>query len=524
MIKAQTADRNSPMLGQLLGGRYQVLKNLSGGSFGQTYLAADVHRPDRPQCVVKHLKPAKRDPDFLVKARLLFQREAATLEQVGSYPQIPRLLAYFEEQQEFYLVQEFIPGEVLRMELPVGCHWSEARVVQLLTEVLTILDFIHNQGVIHRDLKPENLIRRQQDQKLVLIDFGAVKQIQAALGNGSLSHLQVGGTIAIGTPGYIPPEQAQGRPVPNSDIYALGMIAIQALTGQNPTQLPHTDQGEVSWQAQEDVSSKLQQILNRMVRYHFQSRYQSAPEVLQALQQPAAPAGWLGRVGRVLRSPLQDLLSQADDPVVVAPLAVSQATAPTDISLGGAAMPAPPQTIPDAGISLASRRVFISSLSQGEELELAQQFYEALLAAGHQPFMAAQSIQSGEGWAQRIGHALKVCDYFLLLLSPESARSEMVLEEVRTVKQVQPSPAQSAPVILPIRVNFAMDQPLNYELRGHLHRLQQRFWRSPADTPGLIQDVLTVVQSPPSGSAAGSAATPHHGLVPNGSTRPPQRG
>ena len=513
MIKAHVADRESSMLGQLLGGRYQVLKTLSGGSFGQTYLAADMHRPDKPQCVVKHLKPAKRDPEFLVKARLLFQREAATLEQLGSYPQIPRLLAYFEEQQEFYLVQEFIPGDVLRMELLPGCHWSEDRVVQLLTEVLHILEFIHSHGVIHRDIKPENLIRRQQDQMLVLIDFGAVKQIQAALDDAAVRHPQMEGTIAIGTPGYIPPEQAQGRPLANSDIYALGMVAIQALTGKNPTQLPHNAQGEVSWQSEVELSPKLRQILFRMVRYHFQNRYQSAREVLQELQQPEVPDGWFQRMGRVLRSPFQDRDAAIVAPAAARPAAISPVQPPPP-SLGSEVFPAPPQTIPDAQGSTISRRIFISSLSFDPELELAQRFYDALLAAGHQPFMAAQSIQLGEGWAQRIGQALRICDYFVLLLSPESALSEMVLEELRTLKQFHPTQSQKSPVILPIRVNFDMDQPLNYELRGYLHRLQQRFWRSPQDTPELVRDILAVVQSQSTGTAATGPATPTTGSFP----------
>ncbi len=509
------------MLGQLLGGRYQVLKTLSGGSFGQTYLASDMHRPDRPQCVVKHLKPAKQDADFLVKARLLFQREAATLEQLGSHPQIPRLLAYFEEQEEFYLVQEFIQGAVLRTELSSMTPWSEDRVVQLLTEVLSILEFIHGRGVIHRDIKPENLIRRQQDQKLVLIDFGAVKQVQSALGATPFTP-GMGGTIAIGTPGYIPPEQAQGRPRLNSDLYALGMVAIQALSGKTPNQLPHNTQGEICWQSEVEISVKLQRILSQMVRYHFQNRYQSATEVMQALQQTDSSSGWLQRVGQVLRwsktdlrpSPVPDFGSQESSSLKARygadPKMIEFAASPP----GPAVISAPPQTIPDAEAVTASRRVFISSLSHGPELELAQQCYDALLAVGHQPFMAAQSIQLGEGWAQRIGQALKVCDYFLLFLSSESAHSEMVLEEVRTVKQLQQVHPRHQPVILPIRVNFAMDQPLNYELRGHLRRLQQRFWRSPTDTPALIQEILAVVRSQLPGSSVGSSSSPTTGSFP----------
>lgn len=93
------------MISQLLAGHYKVLQILGAGGFGQTYVAEDTHRPGNPKCVVKHLKPASSAPQVLETARKLFQKEAETLERLGShYNQIPRLLAYFEENQEFYNV------------------------------------------------------------------------------------------------------------------------------------------------------------------------------------------------------------------------------------------------------------------------------------------------------------------------------------------------------------------------------------------------------------------------------------
>ena len=506
------------MLGELLGGRYQVLKTLGGGSFGQTYLAADRHRPDQPQCVVKHLKPARRDPSFLPKARSLFQREAATLEKLGSHDQIPRLLAYFEQDQEFYLVQEFIPGEVLRSELPPGCHWPEAKVVELLTQILTVLEFIHGFGVIHRDVKPENLIRRQPDTQFVLIDFGAVKQVQAAFEEDSLTP----NTIAIGTPGYMAPEQAQGRPRPSSDLYALGIIALQALTGQNPSQFSQNNQGEIRWNS-EGTSADLEVILQQMVRYHFQDRYQSATEVLQALQDLKPSSSWLQRMGQVLRSPVQEFWPQdasSQSPTIRStPSATSEASAQPWL----AAAPEAPSSLgyevtlasdEIAPLSSRSIHVFISALSLDGGLELAQQFYEAFTAAGHHPFLATPQTQPGAGWAQRVDSALKAADYFLLLLSPESARSEVVLEEVRTVRQLHQVRPDGRPIILPIRVNFPMERPLNYELRGYLQRLQQRFWRSSADTADLVQDILAVLNASSSAALEVEPATPTTGSLP----------
>jgi serine/threonine-protein kinase len=186
---------------------------------------------------------------------------------LGDHPQIPRLLAYFDENQEFFLVQEYIDGHTLSEELIPGQPWSEDQVLQMLLEILGILEFVHQQGVIHRDIKPDNIIRRASDHKLVLVDFGAVKQVRSSLAtvNG-----QSTATVAIGTPGYMPTEQSQGRPRPNSDIYSLGIIAIQALTGISITQLqedPHT--GELLWQNLTPVKYRLALILSKMVRYYF---------------------------------------------------------------------------------------------------------------------------------------------------------------------------------------------------------------------------------------------------------------
>ena len=270
------------MLNQLLGGHYLVLQTLGKGGFAKTYIAKDLHRPGHPKCAVKYLRPASNDPTFLLIARRLFNKEAEILEKLGRNDQIPRLLAYFEENRQFYLVQEFIEGHTLGTELPRGHCWTENKVIQMLEDVLQILEFVHSYGVIHRDIKPNNLIRRQKDGRLVLIDFGAVKQVR----NPSItSHEPLSRkTISIGTQGYIPTEQEQGEPRLNSDIYALGTIGIQALTGIHPLQLQKDTDDEIIWQNQAEVSDKLAAILSKMVRYDFKKRHQSATEILEELK------------------------------------------------------------------------------------------------------------------------------------------------------------------------------------------------------------------------------------------------
>lgn len=270
------------MIGQLLDRRYKIIQALSVGGFGHTYIAEDLRIPGHPKCVVKHLKPASHNPKLLATAERLFWSEAESLAQLGTHDQIPRILAFFEENQEFFLVQELVEGHPLTEELIPEKKLSESYVIDLLKDVLPILEFIHQQEVIHRDIKPANIIRRKQDSKLVLIDFGAVKQVRTFA--NSIQDRRA--TVSIGTPGYMSTEQGRGKPRANSDIYGLGMIAIQALTGLEPCDLEEDSQtGEILWQNHASVSPGLAEVLTKMVRYHFKDRYQSAEEVLEALQQ-----------------------------------------------------------------------------------------------------------------------------------------------------------------------------------------------------------------------------------------------
>ena len=270
------------MLGQTLRGRYQIIRLLGSGGFGETYLALDRDLPSNPQCVVKQLKSKNIDPSVFQTARRLFETEAQVLYRLGKHDRIPQLLAHFEEDQEFYLVQEFIEGEEFSHELIANQLMNEAEVIAFLEDILQTLAFVHQQNVIHRDIKPSNLIRRQEDGKFVLIDFGAVKDISTLVGT---QEGQTAGTVLIGSSGYMPNEQLGGKPRFSSDIYALGMTAIQALTGVSPDELAEDPQTrEISWHEYVPVGKQLAAILDKMVRSHFRDRYQSANEVLADLQ------------------------------------------------------------------------------------------------------------------------------------------------------------------------------------------------------------------------------------------------
>ncbi len=272
-------------LGLVLRKRYRIVKPLGKGGFGATFLAHDLSLPGSPKCVVKQLRPSTRAPKVLDMAQKLFKREAKTLGKIGDHPQIPRLLDYFSGKQQFYLVQEYVEGCNLREDIRASGPYNEEKIRTFLREILPILDYIHTQEVIHRDIKPANILRRTQDNRLVLIDFGAVKdevQQMTMFGTGETAFTN----FAIGTAGFAPPEQMALRPVYSSDIYAVAMTCVYLMTGKSPNALEHDPvTGEVQWRSLVSVSDSLAAILRKMLEMSVYQRYHSAEEVLSALDQ-----------------------------------------------------------------------------------------------------------------------------------------------------------------------------------------------------------------------------------------------
>ncbi len=267
----------------LMNGRYRVLQGLGQGGFGATYLARDEQLPGQPNCVLKQLRPSTNAIHVIQMARDLFQREAQTLGRIGSHSQIPRLLDYFEANEEFFLVQEYVSGATLQQEVKRNGPFSEAGVKQFLSEILPVLDYVHKNNVIHRDIKPANLIRRAHDRKLVLIDFGAVKNHVASLVE-TASEQTAFTAYAIGTPGFAPPEQMAMRPVFSSDIYALGVTCVYLLAGKSPKDLSYdTSTGELMWRRNVHVSDHFAGVLEKMLEVSVRHRYSDASEVLAAL-------------------------------------------------------------------------------------------------------------------------------------------------------------------------------------------------------------------------------------------------
>ncbi|MEH2312214.1 MAG: protein kinase [Nostoc sp.] len=272
----------------LLNNRYRVIQVIGAGGFGETFLAEDVHMPSRRRCLIKQLKPiTNNDPQTYQLIQQRFEREAATLEYLGeSSDQIPKLYAYFSENGQFYLVQEWIHGQTLTKIVEAKGFESETAVRQILLSLLSVLDYVHSKGIIHRDIKPDNIILRSVDSKPVLIDFGAVKETIRSVVNSPGHPTR---SLVIGTPGYMPSEQAVGRPVYATDIYSLGLTAIYLLTGKHPQELlTDLKTGEILWQQYApNVSSELAAVLNQAIKPHPGDRYSTASKMLHALQSGA---------------------------------------------------------------------------------------------------------------------------------------------------------------------------------------------------------------------------------------------
>ncbi len=267
----------------LLNNRYRIIRTLGSGGFGETFLAEDTQIPSARRCVIKQLRLIQHNPQTYQLVQQRFAREAAILEELGDgNSQIPTLYAYFDEGQLFYLAQEYIQGQTLSQVVANRGCLSESRVREILISLLNVLDYVHSKGIVHRDIKPENIIIRSSDNQPVLIDFGAVRETVATQVN---SQGNVTSSIVIGTPGFMPMEQAVGRAVFASDLYSLGLVAIYLLTAKLPQQL-ETDSysGEINWQ-RKAVSSNFAAVLDKAIRSHLRERFSSAKEMLEALQQ-----------------------------------------------------------------------------------------------------------------------------------------------------------------------------------------------------------------------------------------------
>ena len=263
----------------LLRQRYRPIQLLGKGGFGKTFLAIDQDIPSQPRCAVKQFHFYDPNPEFFDKAVELFRQEAVRLDELGKHPQIPTLLAGFEQESLIYLVQEFIDGPTLKQEINESIY-DENQIWQLLQDLLPVLQFIHDKRVIHRDIKPENIIRRQSDNKLVLIDFGIAKLLTdtAILRPATL----------IGSQNYLAPELLRGKVFPASDLYSLGVTCIRLMTQVTPLDMYDHNSERWCWRdflpKGTSIRRELGEILDKLLETRLNQRYRFATEVLQDIK------------------------------------------------------------------------------------------------------------------------------------------------------------------------------------------------------------------------------------------------
>ena len=257
---------------QLLDNRYQIINKLHETNLSITFQGKDTKKFNR-LCFIKQLKTSY-DPQLQKQLEQRFQQEGEILERLGNHPQIPDLYSYFSENNQFYLVQEWITGYNLEEKVEKQGKLTESEVKDILIKILPVLQFLQKNQIIHRDIKPSNIILNREKLP-ILIDFGIVKEIYTIV-NQKTPYTVLG----IGTPGFISPEQKKGQPIHASDIYSLGLTAIYLLTNQLPTD-------QLSWAKDlPNISSELSNILSRAIEENLSDRYKTATEMLEELTKP----------------------------------------------------------------------------------------------------------------------------------------------------------------------------------------------------------------------------------------------
>lgn len=272
---------------RIVGRRYQLIEELGKNNWSRTYLAKDLAVPDSPSCVVQEFQVEAGERVFRQDVQTRYANETYLWQKLAFDPQTPRVLACFEEDNILYLVREYIAGQNLARRLERDGLLHESEAIGLLRDVLTSLSAIHQQGIIHHDLKPSNLIIRQQDGRVSIIGFSAIK----AISDPTIVRHKTPDLTELANE-YYPSNVSGIRITPSRDIYALGAIAIEALTGKKPRQIPpHFPAKTVLARANCQISFKLVGIIEGMMSLDPANNYTSAEEVIRDLDtvKPALP-------------------------------------------------------------------------------------------------------------------------------------------------------------------------------------------------------------------------------------------
>jgi serine/threonine-protein kinase len=254
--------------------QYQVLRTLGQGGMGTTYLAWDKGGGINGHPSLLVLKEMNADMAQVAKAQELFEREARTLKSL-SHSGIPKYYNFFVDGGKKYLAMELIHGQDLEQRVLVSGPVTPLQAIEWMIQTCNILDYIHscNPPLIHRDIKPANLMVRTRNNQVVVLDFGAVKEIGTAPGT------------RIGAEGYSSPEQDRGSPVTQSDLYAIGPTLIFLLTGVMPLKFYKKRGSGYGFDVSTipTITPQLREVIERVCESKVRDRYQTAKELSKAL-------------------------------------------------------------------------------------------------------------------------------------------------------------------------------------------------------------------------------------------------
>ena len=474
--------------------QYDLLACLSRSCFSETYLAIDRAHPQRPQRIVKRLLPWGCDRQLPGFVTALFAQEAALLATLGSLRTVPNLLHVSQSAQPM-MVQEFVAGTSIQAQMEPGRHWCQSTLITFLRDALCILRDIHQCGIIHRDIKPQHWIRRSADQSLVLVDFGGAQDLSAPLTPQvrSMSPQTAATQTIVSSLGYTAPEQLQGQATFSSDLYALGMTAIQGITGLTPVAFEHTARGELNWHtAAPHLNSDLADILVGMVRPALQERYASADEVLRDLPQQTDYSSWMTSVSQWLKPAPKDsqlpghlappswkstLLPKPAQPGILDPQATGRS--PAD--------PEPPTVVVIAPPKSQQPTALLEPL----QAHLQAQGFRIVVHDAMQPLPSQATVPLTPSEPAPVAH--------ILLIAPEQRLSSILLQQLQTLRvqslrRSDGTPAPQPPLLMPIRLDYPGDAPLAPDLRMTLQGLRQHLWRSPTDLDRILSEVDKALQ------------------------------
>jgi eukaryotic-like serine/threonine-protein kinase len=271
-------------------GNYRLLDRLGAGGMGEVWRAEDTRL--MRQVAIKILSERiANDPEW--KARFL--REARTIAQMN-HPNIATIYSIEQEADKFFIAMELVEGESLSTVMARG-PLEPVEAVRIIRQVAEALAEAHDKGIVHRDVKPDNVILGKRGVKV--LDFGIAKQITSTSDAPTLT--QAG--LIVGTPFYMSPEQALGRPVDaRSDLFSLGVVLYEAVAGKRPFEGESVTETMMNIIMQEPpelpaiapkVPAALNEIVTRALQKKPERRYGSAGEMVDALsridfKQPAA--------------------------------------------------------------------------------------------------------------------------------------------------------------------------------------------------------------------------------------------